>query len=131
MIQIGDVLAVFSELLDGQKIHQRKLRRLRTVESDLPYEETELGRINMMLSEVQTLQTPLTWQMDQFGRWLTMAILIIAGATFAFGALTPNMAGHGMVELFMATVGLAVAKPKVSPGSSASSSLRGIGRRRA
>jgi magnesium-transporting ATPase (P-type) len=72
-------------------------------------EATELGRINMMLSEVQTLQTPLTRQMDQFGRWLTMAILIIAGATFAFGALTPNMAGHGMVELFMATVGLAVA----------------------
>ena len=39
----------FSELLDGQKIHQRKLRRLRTVESDLPYEETELGRINIKL----------------------------------------------------------------------------------
>ena len=72
-------------------------------------EATELGRINNMLSEVQTLQTPLTRQMDQFGRWLTMAILVIAGATFAFGALTPHMAGHGMVELFMATVGLAVA----------------------
>ena len=72
-------------------------------------EATELGRINLMLSEVQTLQTPLTRQMDQFGRWLTMAILIIAGATFAFGALTPNLAGHGMVDLFMATVGLAVA----------------------
>ena len=38
-----------SELLDGQKIHQKKLRRLRTVESDLPYEETELGRINIKL----------------------------------------------------------------------------------
>ena len=72
-------------------------------------EATELGRINQMLSEVQTLQTPLTRQMDQFGRWLTMAILIIAGATFAFGALTPEMAGHDMVALFMATVGLAVA----------------------
>ncbi|MGB5717871.1 MAG: HAD-IC family P-type ATPase, partial [Gammaproteobacteria bacterium] len=72
-------------------------------------EATELGRINTMLSEVHTLQTPLTRQMDQFGRWLTMAILIIAGATFAFGTLTPNMAGHGMVDLFMATVGLVVA----------------------
>ena len=72
-------------------------------------EATELGRINTMLSEVHTLQTPLSRQMDQFGRWLTMAILIIAGATFAFGTLTPNMAGHGMVDLFMATVGLVVA----------------------
>ena len=70
---------------------------------------TELGRINEMLSEVQTLQTPLTRQMDQFGRWLTVAILVIAGATFAFGALTPDIAGHSMIELFMATVGLAVA----------------------
>ncbi len=72
-------------------------------------EATEIGRINTMLTEVETLQTPLTRQMDQFGRWLTMAILVIAGATLAFGAMTPNMAGHSMVELFMATVGLAVA----------------------
>ena len=70
---------------------------------------TELGRINEMLTEVQTLQTPLTRQMNQFGRWLTVAILLIAGGTFAFGALTPDMDGHSMVELFMATVGLAVA----------------------
>lgn len=70
---------------------------------------TELGRINAMLTEVQTLETPLTRQMAQFGRWLTMAILVIAGLTFAFGLLTPGMAGHGLVDLFMATVGLAVA----------------------
>ena len=56
-------------------------------------EATELGRINQMLSEVQTLQTPLTRQMDQFGRWLTMAILIIAGATFAFGASASSIGG--------------------------------------
>ena len=72
-------------------------------------EATEIGRINAMLTEVQTLETPLTRQMDQFGRWLTAAILIIAGATFAFGMFTPDIAGHSMVDLFMATVGLAVA----------------------
>jgi calcium-translocating P-type ATPase len=71
--------------------------------------DTEIGKINTLLSEVQTLDTPLTRQMDQFGRWLTVAILLIAGATFAFGMLTPDIAGHSMVELFMATVGLAVA----------------------
>ncbi|MGB5742231.1 MAG: cation-transporting P-type ATPase [Sedimenticolaceae bacterium] len=72
-------------------------------------EATELGRINAMLTDVQTLETPLTKQMDQFGRWLTAAILVIAGATFAFGMLTPDIPGHSMVDLFMATVGLAVA----------------------
>ncbi len=72
-------------------------------------EATELGRINAMLTEVQTLETPLTQQMDQFGRWLTAAILVLAGLTFGFGMLTPDMDGHSTVELFMATVGLAVA----------------------
>ena len=71
--------------------------------------DTELGRINAMLTEVQTLVTPLTRQLDQFGRWLTVAILVLAAATFAFGALTPDIPGHSLVELFMATVGLAVA----------------------
>ncbi len=70
---------------------------------------TELGRINAMLTEVQTLVTPLTRQLDQFGRWLTVAILTVAAATFAFGAMTPDTPGHSLVELFMATVGLAVA----------------------
>ncbi len=70
---------------------------------------TELGRINAMLTDVQTLVTPLTRQLDQFGRWLTVAILVLAAATFAFGALTPDIPGHSLVELFMATVGLAVA----------------------
>jgi magnesium-transporting ATPase (P-type) len=72
-------------------------------------QDTELGRINAMLTDVQTLVTPLTRQLDQFGRWLTVAILAIAGATFAFGAMTPETPGHSLVELFMATVGLAVA----------------------
>ncbi|MEW8498610.1 MAG: HAD-IC family P-type ATPase, partial [Candidatus Thiodiazotropha taylori] len=71
--------------------------------------DTELGRINAMLTEVQTLVTPLTRQLDQFGRWLTVAILLLAAFTFAFGALTPDVPGHSLVELFMATVGLAVA----------------------
>ena len=44
----------FSELLEGQKLHQKKLRRLRTVESDLPYEETELGRISVKLKSLMS-----------------------------------------------------------------------------
>jgi magnesium-transporting ATPase (P-type) len=67
---------------------------------------TEIGRISHMLSEVQELETPLLRQMAVFGRWLTVAILGIAGATFAFGLLARDFTP---AELLMASVGLAVA----------------------
>jgi len=41
-------------------------------------EATEIGRISQMLSQVQTLSTPLTRQMASFARWLTSAILALA-----------------------------------------------------
>jgi len=67
---------------------------------------TELGRISAMLSEVQTLATPLLRQMAVFGQWLTWAILAIAGLAFAFGTL---VRGYAAGDMFMAAVGLAVA----------------------
>ena len=42
--------------------------------------ETQIGRISGMLSRVETLTTPLVAQMDRFARWLTVFILIVAGA---------------------------------------------------
>ena len=48
---------------------------------------TEIGRINAMLSEVETLSTPLLQRMDEFARWLTVVILVVCAAVFAFGAL--------------------------------------------
>ncbi len=67
---------------------------------------TEIGRISGMLTDVQTLTTPLLRQMDSFARLLTGAILVIAAAVFAFGIWFREFTS---VEMFMVVVGLAVA----------------------
>ncbi|MGE5153622.1 MAG: cation-transporting P-type ATPase [Bdellovibrio bacteriovorus] len=67
---------------------------------------TELGRISAMLSQVRTLTTPLLRQLAVFGRWLTWAIVAIAGATFWFGHWVQGIAFR---DSFLAAVGLAVA----------------------
>ena len=67
---------------------------------------TEIGRISGMLSEVETLTTPLVDQMDLFARWLTVFILIVAGALLAYGYFVGHLP---FAELFMAVVGLSVA----------------------
>ena len=45
--------------------------------------DTEIGRISGPLSSVDRLQTPLLMQMKLFARWLTLLILLIAGALVA------------------------------------------------
>ncbi|MBK5930281.1 cation-transporting P-type ATPase [Halochromatium salexigens] len=67
---------------------------------------TEIGRISAMVADVQQLTTPLLRQMAQFGRWLTLAILVIAAASFAFGLLVRD---YSAADMFLASVGLAVA----------------------
>lgn len=66
----------------------------------------EIGRISGMLTDVQELVTPLLRQMNVFARWLTVAILILAGFVFAFGIMLRDFAP---VDMFMVVVGLAVA----------------------
>jgi len=68
--------------------------------------QTEIGRISKLVSEVESLTTPLLRQMAQFGRWLTVAILGIAIITFAFGLLVRD---YVATEMFLAAVSLAVA----------------------
>ncbi|GGK56443.1 cation-transporting P-type ATPase [Amphritea balenae] len=68
--------------------------------------KTEIGRISTMLSEVRTLTTPLTRQLDDFGRWLTGAILFIATLTMMFGYWVRD---YALGDMFLAAVGLAVA----------------------
>lgn len=68
--------------------------------------DTQIGQISGMLSEVQQLTTPLVVQMDRFARWLTVFILIVAGALLSYGYFVGHMA---FAELFMAVVGLSVA----------------------
>ncbi len=48
--------------------------------------QSEIGRISTLVSEVESITTPLLRQIDQFGRWLTFAILGLAVITFFFGA---------------------------------------------
>jgi magnesium-transporting ATPase (P-type) len=66
---------------------------------------TEIGRISEMLGEVQSLQTPLVRQMEQFGRWLAVVIIFISAATFAFGYWVRS---YPLDEMFLAAVSLAV-----------------------
>ena len=67
---------------------------------------TEIGRISAMLTEVQTLTTPLLRQIDRFGRWLSLAIGLLALATFAAGVAIYQ---YSYEDMFLAAVGLAVA----------------------
>jgi len=69
-------------------------------------DRTEIGQVSTLLARVETLTTPLLRQMADFGKWLTIAILALAAATFAVGTLLHEFAP---TEMFMAVVGLAVA----------------------
>jgi potassium/sodium efflux P-type ATPase len=67
---------------------------------------TQIGQISRMLSDVQTLTTPLVRQMDVFARWLTLFILMIAAGLLVYGYFVGHLP---FAELFMAVVGLSVA----------------------
>ncbi len=69
-------------------------------------DKTEIGRISSMLRSVPQLTTPLLRQIAGFSKWLTLAILIIASATFTYGWFIKHAS---VTELFMSAVGLAVA----------------------
>ncbi|MEM9684021.1 MAG: HAD-IC family P-type ATPase, partial [Pseudomonadota bacterium] len=69
-------------------------------------EDTEIGRISGLLTEVTTLQTPLLRQMNSFAKWLTAAILGFGVFVLAFGLLVRD---YTFGDLFMAVVGLVVA----------------------
>lgn len=69
-------------------------------------DKTEIGRISSMLRTVPKLTTPLLKQIAGFSSWLTLAILTIASATFAYGWTIQH---SSLTELFMSVVGLAVA----------------------
>ena len=68
--------------------------------------ETEIGRISGMLRGVEGVQTPLVVQMDRFARWLTILILLSAGALLVFGHYVRHVEFDVM---FMSVVSLAVA----------------------
>ncbi len=67
---------------------------------------TEIGRINQMIAEVETLATPLTRRMNRFGKVLSAAILGMAALLFLIGW---KLHGMGLEDLFFAAIGFAVA----------------------
>lgn len=66
----------------------------------------EIGRINAMMSEVETLETPLTRQIATFSKWLSLGVLVVSLALILVGWL---IHGTDLVELLLAAVGFAVA----------------------
>jgi len=67
---------------------------------------TEIGKIGTMLKNIQPMATPLIRKMNSFGRWITLAIIILAAFTFIIGVFVWH---DSMDHMFMAAVGLAVA----------------------
>ncbi|TVQ13338.1 MAG: cation-transporting P-type ATPase [Balneolaceae bacterium] len=68
--------------------------------------DTELGKINRMISEVEQITTPLLQQIEKFGKWLSVVILAAAGLFYAFGYFFRD---YTQAELFLAVIGLVVA----------------------
>ena len=68
--------------------------------------ETEIGRISTMISEVETLATPLTRQMDRFGKILSAVIVVMAVAMWFAGRMLHD---YTTGELFLSSIGFAVA----------------------
>ncbi len=68
--------------------------------------ETEIGRISTLLAGVEKVTTPLLREISQFGRTLTVVILLLAAVTLFVGIYLRDMVVN---EAFLAAVGLAVA----------------------
>ncbi|MCH8524564.1 MAG: cation-transporting P-type ATPase [Balneolales bacterium] len=68
--------------------------------------DTEIGKINQMISDVEEMTTPLLQQIERFGKWLSVVILGVTGAFFAFGYYFRD---YAIDELFLIAIGLVVA----------------------
>ncbi len=67
-------------------------------------DRTEIGLINRMIASATDLETPLTQKISQFSQLLLGVIIGMAALTFAVGIGY----GHSILEMFMASVALAV-----------------------
>ncbi len=67
--------------------------------------QTEIGEVSTMVAGVESIETPLTLKLAQFGRRLTVVIVIAAVIVFVIGIAR----GRGFADTFLAVVGIAVA----------------------
>ncbi len=89
-------------LYAGTLVTQGRARAVVVATAD----NTELGKIGQLLQQIEPMTTPLMEQLARLGQQLTQWIVALALLTFGFGWL---FRGYSLDELFMATVGLAVA----------------------
>lgn len=68
--------------------------------------QTEIGKIKEMMEEVEEITTPLLQKIEKFGKWLSLAILVVTATFFLFGYLFRD---YTLVELFMIAISLIVA----------------------
>jgi magnesium-transporting ATPase (P-type) len=68
--------------------------------------ETEIGKINKMMTEVEDLTTPLLKKIEEFSKWLSIIILATAAFFFAFGYFIQD---YDVYEMFLIVIGLVVA----------------------
>jgi len=66
--------------------------------------DTELGRISSLLGEATNVETPLTRQLAVVGKWLTIAIVVVAAILFVVGLLR----GYPLADAALAGITLAV-----------------------
>ena len=67
---------------------------------------TEIGRIQSLIADVETIETPLTRKLARFGRQLSLAILGMAALMLVIGKLIHQFS---VSELITAAIGFAVA----------------------
>ena len=68
--------------------------------------QAEIGRIQTMLAEIDDLETPLTREMNKFGKQLSVVILAMAGVMLVIGRVLHDFE---TAELISAAIGFAVA----------------------
>jgi P-type E1-E2 ATPase len=66
----------------------------------------EIGRINRMVATVEAGKTPLLVQIEQFGRWLSVSVIIIGIVTLLLAHFARH---HAIGESFKIAVAVAVA----------------------
>ena len=67
--------------------------------------DTEIGKIATLVQETKTEKTPLQKKLDGLAKFLGIAILVIIAIVFSVGLIL----GIGLLEMFLASVSLAVA----------------------
>ena len=68
--------------------------------------DTEIGRINQLISEVGNTTTPLIRQMAALGKTVSFVIIGVAALVYLFGHFFRD---YGASELLLSTIGLAIA----------------------